>query len=294
MCSSDLIRADGAVVVDDLAPVSLMDRIADELRPWIDATPASADEFLGLWTRRVGALVARSPGCRELVMHPLVLATMGDLFSESTNYQLHLTQAIAIGPTQPGQPVHRDQWAWDFYPFTPGFQTMCSCIWALTDFTEENGGTRVVPGSNHLDDGIPFTLEQTSATEMRRGSVLLFNGSVYHGGGPNRSDEVRVGIDIAYSVAWLRQEENQYLAIPHDVAATLPVDLLRLMGYSRGAYSLGYIDEYRDPISVVRPEAAEEQSKAVGEEAARQAFGDDQVTQAMDAVYGGEATNRGS
>ena len=89
---------------------------------------------------------------------------------------------------------------------------------------------------------------------MDRGSVLFYTGAVYHGGGANRSDDVRVGLNITYNLAWLRQEENQYLSVPHDVAATLPEDLLRLMGYARGAYALGYIDDLRDPIEAVRPD----------------------------------------
>ena len=90
---------------------------------------------------------------------------------------------------------------------------------------------------------------------MDRGSVLFYSGSVFHGGGANRSDTARIGLNITYNLAWLRQEENQYLAVPHDVAATLPVDLLRVMGYDRGAYALGYIDDLRDPIEAVRPGA---------------------------------------
>ena len=88
---------------------------------------------------------------------------------------------------------------------------------------------------------------------MARGSVLFYSGSVYHGGGANRSDATRIGLNITYNVAWLRQEENQYLSVPREVAATLPTELLRLMGYDRGAYALGYIDDLRDPIEAVRP-----------------------------------------
>ena len=91
---------------------------------------------------------------------------------------------------------------------------------------------------------------------MTKGSVLLYTGAVYHGGGANRSDATRVGINITYNVSWLRQEENQYLSVPLEIARTLPVDLLRLMGYARGAYALGYVDDLRDPIAVVRPDLA--------------------------------------
>ena len=104
---------------------------------------------------------------------------------------------------------------------------------------------------------------------MSKGSVLLYSGSVYHGGGANRSDATRVGINITYNLSWLRQEENQYLSCPPEIAKTLPVPLLKLMGYRRGAYALGYVDDLRDPIEVVRPDLA------------KAGLGDDGTTAAM-------------
>ena len=118
---------------------------------------------------------------------------------------------------------------------------------------EENGATRVVVGSNAREDKLSYGPDDTEPAEMARGSVLFYSGSVYHGGGANRSAVTRIGLNITYNVAWLRQEENQYLSVPREVAATLPVDLLRLMGYDRGAYALGYIDDLRDPIEAVLP-----------------------------------------
>ena len=117
----------------------------------------------------------------------------------------------------------------------------------MSDFTEENGATRVVVGSNLREDKLSFGPDDTQPAEMARGSVLFYSGSVYHGGGANRSDTTRIGLNITYNVAWLRQEENQYLSVPREVAETLPTELLRLMGYDRGAYALGYIDDLRDP-----------------------------------------------
>ena len=106
---------------------------------------------------------------------------------------------------------------------------------------------------------------------MTRGSVLFYSGSVYHGGGANRSDATRIGLNITYNVAWLRQEENQYLSVPREVAETLPTDLLRLMGYDRGAYALGYIDDLRDPIEAVRPGSARPASRVLTAAAVRSA-----------------------
>jgi hypothetical protein len=247
------IGRDGAVIVDAVAPDALLERIETELRPHFDATPTGPDDFSGDRTRRTGSLIARSPSCRELVMHTLALGTARTFLGHATNIQLHLTQAIAIGAGETPQPIHRDQWAFDFFPFPAGYEVQCNTIWALTDFTEQNGATRVVVGSNLLEDRLTFGPDDTEPATMARGSVLFYSGSVYHGGGANHSDTTRIGLNITYNVAWLRQEENQYLSVPREVAETLPTDLLRLMGYDRGAYALGYIDDLRDPIEAVRP-----------------------------------------
>jgi ectoine hydroxylase-related dioxygenase (phytanoyl-CoA dioxygenase family) len=244
---------DGAAIVDGVAPEELLERIEAELRPYLDATPTGPDDFSGEQTRRTGSLIARSPGCRELVMHRLALGTARTFLGHATNFQLHLTQAIAIGPGATPQPIHRDQWAFDFFPFPAGYEVQCNTIWALTDFTEENGATRLVVGSNLQEDRLSFGPDDAEPAVMSRGSVLFYSGSVYHGGGANRSDATRIGLNITYNVAWLRQEENQYLSVPREVAETLPTDLLRIMGYDRGAYALGYIDDLRDPIEAVRP-----------------------------------------
>ena len=184
-------------------------------------------------------------------MHPLVLDSVAKVLSQVTSYQLHLTQVIAIGPDEPAQLIHRDQWAFDFFPFPADYDVQCNTIWAMTDFTEENGATRVVPGSHKWEDRLELTAEQTVPAEMPAGSILFYTGKIYHGGGANRSQQTRYGLNITYACSWLRQEENQYLAVPHDIARTLPESLLRVMGYQRGAYALGYVDDLRDPMDVL-------------------------------------------
>lgn len=248
------IAADGVAVVDELAPPAVMDAIATELAPWVEATPTGPDEFSGRNTRRTGALIARSPTARDLVMAPLVLDTVGRVLQHAKNYQLHLTQLISIGAGEPAQVLHRDQWAFDFFTFPVGYEVQCNTIWAMSEFAAANGATRVVPGSHRFEDKLRLTESDTVPAEMARGSVLFYTGSVYHGAGANGSDAVRAGVNITYSLAWLRQEENQYLSVPLDLARTLPVELLKLMGYARGAYALGYVDDLRDPIAVVRPD----------------------------------------
>src|SRR5215510_8483362 len=190
------LERDGCAIVERLAPLDLLARVREEAQPYVAATPYGPDEFAGRRTRRTGGLVARSPSCRELIMNPTVLAAVGTVLAKATSFQLHLTQIIGIDPGEPGQMIHRDQWAFDFFPFPAGYEVQCNTIWAMTDFTEGNGATRLVSGRH-------------------------------------------------------RQEENQYLSVPAEIARTLPEPLLRLMGYARGAYSLGYVDDLRDPLDAL-------------------------------------------
>ncbi|MFM7686285.1 MAG: phytanoyl-CoA dioxygenase family protein [Actinomycetota bacterium] len=247
-----VLAADGAVIIDRLVDAHTVQQVLDELTPHIDATPPGSDEFSGRRTRRTGALVARSRTARHLVQHPLVLDVAGMLLSGASNFQLHLTQTIAIGPGEPAQKVHRDQWAWDFFPFPADYHVQCNTIWALTDFTEANGATRLIPGSQEWPDSFGHEAEETVPAEMQLGSCLLYTGKVYHGGGANTTEQVRIAGNITYCAGWLRQEENQYLSVPREVAETLDDELLRLMGYRIGAYALGYVDDVRDPLQVIR------------------------------------------
>jgi len=250
------VEASGGVILDGAVSSEFMDQLAAELRPWIEKTPTGIDEFEGRRTRRTGGLIARSARCRELLMNPLVLGSANRILGRATSLQVNATQAITIAPGEPAQVIHRDQWAFDMYPFARDYQVIVNAIWAMTDFTARNGATRVVPGSHAFEDKLRFTEADTEPAEMARGSVFLYPGTTYHGGGANRSDTNRTGISLSYSASWLRQEENQYLAVPLEIARTLPEELLRLMGYQRGAYALGYVDDLRDPMEFVRPDLA--------------------------------------
>jgi hypothetical protein len=248
----EILQRDGCAVMEGLASKSQLARLSEEIQPYIDATATGSDEFTGAKTRRTGELIARSPVARELVTHPTIVASARGLLEKATNIHVHLTQTIAIGPGESAQAIHRDQWAFDFFPFPKGYEVQCNSLWALTDFTEENGATRVIPGSHHLDDGLIFKIEDTEPAEMEAGSALVYTGALYHGGGANHSDAVRCGANITYARGWLRQEENQYLAVPQEQARSLPDDLLRLMGYAPGAYALGYVGDLRDSLDVLK------------------------------------------
>ena len=251
------LRDHGAVIIERLADAELCDRLLAELQPWLAETPGGADDFTGRNTRRTGALLTRCPSSVAMVAHPLILDVVDQtLWPKKTTFQLHLTQSIAIGPGSPAQMIHRDQWCFDFFPFPADVDVEVSSIWALEDFTEENGATRVVPDSHRLPNGVRFTDEESSPAEMPRGSVVLYLGSTFHGGGANNSDRVRIGINVDYVLGWLRQEENQYLSYTLDEVRGFPERVQRLVGYEAGAYALGYIDGGRSPMELLHPARA--------------------------------------
>jgi ectoine hydroxylase-related dioxygenase (phytanoyl-CoA dioxygenase family) len=150
--------------------------------------------------------------------------------------------SIAIDPGETAQPIHADD---QLIPLPkPHPPVVCNSMWALTDFTEANGATRVVPGT-HLADaspdyGHPY---ESVAAEMARGSVLIWHGSLWHGGGANETDERRVGLAMNYCAGYIRQQENQQLGIPAELAATFEPRLLELIGYGMYNGLIGHIDK---------------------------------------------------
>ena len=234
---------EGACIIEGVLDDATIDRFLAEADPFVDATPEGRDDFSGRHTRRTGALVARVPSSREIVMNPAIVAAANTFLAPyTTRIILHLTQTIFIGPGQGSQPLHRDRLAWGGYiprSIEPQFNT----IWALTDFTAENGATRVVPGSNHWPDEQRAESDQICQAEMSRGSVLIYSGSVIHSGGQNNTEAVRKGLNITYCLAWLRQEENQYLSCPPHIARHLDSELQALLGYTMGNYALGYFSD---------------------------------------------------
>ncbi len=239
-----ILDSEGALILDDVLSAAELGRVKAEIDPYVEATANGRDTFTGFSTTRTGALVARSPACRDLVMHNAILgACDGFLKRACDRYQLHLTQVIRIRPGQPKQALHRDRLAWGGW--LKGVEPQLNTIWAISDFTEENGATQVVPGSPSWPEDRRAEPHEVGHAEMKAGSVLVYSGSVIHAGGENRSNADRVGINITYCLGWLRQEENQYLSCPPAIARTLDPKLQELLGYAMGSYALGY---YSPPL----------------------------------------------
>lgn len=237
---AQVLRDDGAAIVENVLDAAALTRLKSEIMPYVEATELGRDDFTGRKTTRTGALVARSEACRDLVMDDLILGSANVFLKPfCERVQLHLTQLIRIQPGQVKQPLHRDRLAWGGFlqdSIEPQFNT----IWAVTDFTQENGATQVVPGSNHWEAGRDANPDEVQYAEMKAGSVLIYSGSVIHGGGANIADHDRMGLNITYALGWLRQEENQYLSCPPHIAKDFDPALRDLLGYCMGSYALGY------------------------------------------------------
>lgn len=228
----DVLNQQGAVIVTRLASTSMMDRMRDELAPWLEETSRGPDEFRGWRTRRVGALSARSAAFRELVVHPTMLEVSAHfLRPHCARMQLMYTQLIELGTGETRQPLHRDDEVWP-WPRSPGEEWAAIGMWAVSNFDTDNGATLVVPGSHRWDRERQAQPKEIAIASMPKGSLLLHLGSVLHGGGDNQSGQARLGVTMNYSLGWLRQVENQYLVAPPDVARSYSPALQELLGYA--------------------------------------------------------------
>ncbi|MBN33631.1 MAG: phytanoyl-CoA dioxygenase [Rhodospirillaceae bacterium] len=228
----------GYLIIEHLAD-ELVAQTRAELDADIEAAPFGHDEFLGPRTKRLGRVLARSHAARDLAIHPTIMALCdATLLPSACNYQLNFSGVMHLEPGAQAQQLHRDG---SIYPIAhPSPPLIMPAMWALSDFTAENGGTLLAPGSHVWEhERMPFVDEVVNAV-MPAGSVLLYLGSTWHGGGANESNTVRTGLALQYSLSWLRQEENQYLANPPEVAREYPERLRRLIGYDFGGPYLGF------------------------------------------------------
>lgn len=228
--ADELLRV-GAVIVSGVATQTLLDAVGAELRPHYDEQGRSfQNDFNGYKTLRLGRILALSRSAAALIAHPLVVAVADAiLLRHCENYRIGSCTAIEILPGEGDQVLHRDD---DIYPLrVPGVEYQISAMWALDDFTLENGATRVVPGSHDMREIRSVRDHEVKQAVMERGSVLFYMGSTIHGGGANRASKPRSGLINTYSLGWLRQEENHYLSIPREVADSYPQHIRRLMGY---------------------------------------------------------------
>ena len=248
------LERDGYVVLEGVIEPDLVAALLDTVdRVMVDADiPFGTNAFLGLRTRRIFNLLARDPLFARVPLHPAVLPIVEQVLDEQC--LLSSLTAIEMHPGQDAQPLHCDDGSIALP--RPHPTVVCVALWALTDFDHTNGATRLVPGS-HRRDRRPAKGESEAyvEAEMPAGSVLLYDGSLWHGGGTNASDDRRVGIVVNHCAGFLRQEENQLLAVPRDVAATFPRRLQEMLGYGVYRGLMGHVDQ-QDPGVLLDPDVA--------------------------------------
>ena len=176
----EIIDQDAAVVIDNVLSEGDLIEIQNELQPFLNNDIEGDNEFTGFQTKRVGALMARSPKCRELALDPKINALSKKFLEPHCDgYQLHFTSAIQIGPKETAQILHRDRGVWGGY-VPRKIETQFATVWAITNFTKENGATQVVPGSHKWDKNRQPQIEEIAYAEMKAGSVFIYTGSVLH------------------------------------------------------------------------------------------------------------------
>jgi ectoine hydroxylase-related dioxygenase (phytanoyl-CoA dioxygenase family) len=263
-----LERNGGVIVADFVAPAVLAELKAD-LLPKLETCSPGRDAFSGFRTRRMSALFAKTRRVADVATHPLFLGAAEHFINRPVVYgsgerarsvrpglRIGVTQLIQIGPGQGAQPLHRDHWAvlWRYPEYQR--QVRVQLMLAVSDFTEENGATQVVPGSHTWsDERVPDPKEAVPAV-MGAGSALLFVGSTHHGGGTNRTaDQARTGLGIALDSAAVRQEENMYLALSPELVRSYPEQIQRLLGWSYMPETyMGWVEidgEMADPIRLL-------------------------------------------
>lgn len=230
---------DGGVIVTNVIDSEIIDAVKADFRgPFDEQGLKFSNDFNGYKTRRLGTILKLSKSSADILAHPQVMAVAdGVLKRHCNNYQIGSSTAIEILPGEEAQVLHHDD---DFYPMhIEGVEFQMSAMVALDDFTIENGATRVVAGSHNTREIGDVKESDIEQAVMPKGSILYYLGSTVHGGGANKSDQPRRGLITTYSLGWLRQEENHYLAIPRDVADSYPEHVRRLMGYQAHGQYLG-------------------------------------------------------
>ncbi len=227
---------DGYVIWENLLSANECQQIHDLVDPWLGHT--GRNSFEGRRTQRIYSVLSRTRGCDRLVDHPRVLAVLDRLLMP--NYLLSALQAINIQPGEAAQLPHHDD---GFYPIPrPRAPLTAATIWAIDDFTADNGATVVIPGSHRWEAASARPRRCPLPVVMPAGSCVFFVGTLWHGGGANTTDDARLAVTAQYCQPWLRPMEAFTLSIPRDVARTVSEDIQRMIGYSIHPPFVGAVD----------------------------------------------------
>lgn len=238
------LRDDGYVVIPDVLAPGTLSRVREQLAPYLQGEYPGRNEFEGHDSERVYALLDKAPATADLVSHERTLGLIDQLLEP--NYLLSACLAILLHPGETAQAWHHDD-AFVTIP-KPREAYSVSTIWAIDDFTAENGATEVIPGSHRwgaeptagdhdeLDDR-----DDAVVLEMSAGSVVVFLGTTIHRGGANKSSGQRLAITPQYCAPWARPQETFTLSVRPEIAATYPERVRELLGYSIHPPFMGHV-----------------------------------------------------
>lgn len=245
------LAIDGFTVIEGLLDDATMAQLRSELAPYLQGEKMGRNDFEGEYSERVYALLAKSPTMATLIEHPTVLAIVDQILQP--HYLLSAALAINVHPGETPQPFHIDDGAGGLEIPRPRQAFGVSTIWALDDFTADNGATEVVPGSHHWPADRQPREDEVHQVIMPRGSVVVFLGTLLHRGGANRSTTTRLGITPQYCAPGLRQIENMVLAVPPETAKQYSERVQELLGYSVISPGfMGYVDG-QHPKKLITP-----------------------------------------
>lgn len=227
---------DGYVILPDLLSAAQLDEIRAAVTPMLDRHGRNG--FEGRSTQRIYSVLNKTAACDVIADHPRVLALLDRMFLP--NYLLSMLQVINILPGEQAQMLHTDD---GFYPLPrPRAALGAATIWAIDDFTADNGATDVVPGSQLWDDRLPGDDVERRPVVMSAGSCVFFPGTLWHGGGANRTDRPRLAVTAQYCEPWLRPQEAFTLSMTRDTVRRVSEDIRRMLGYSIHPPFIGQVD----------------------------------------------------
>jgi ectoine hydroxylase-related dioxygenase (phytanoyl-CoA dioxygenase family) len=231
------VQQNGYVIIPELLPRQAMAELKADVLPLL--THDGRNEFEGFKTRRIYSVIEKTLACNLLVDHPLILALLDTVLMN--NYLLSQLQAISVYPGEIRQPLHHDD---GFYPLArPRAPVSAATIWAIDDFTADNGATLVLPGSHNWPDGLPdIDSPDLKPAVMPAGSAVFFLGTLWHGAGANDSDQPRTAVTAQYCEPWARQQENYSLAISRERARLCSPDIQSMLGYSMLFPFIGFVN----------------------------------------------------
>ena len=240
-----ILERDGVVIIRELIDRAAMQEIIGKIEPRLAERKTGGGKFFGYRKRSIGALFSHGPELSQLPLNPTVQSLADQVLGPTCNtYQLHATGSIQVWGGGQNQPLHRELDAYTpFIKLNPDDpEYILFFMFAGSDFTAENGATRLVPGSHRWPADRCAAEEEVCQAAMPQGSAVVWLGKTLHGLGTNTTDTPRTGLFFSFSVGWLRQEENQYLAVPVDIAKELPERLQQLLGYRAHDTFLGWVD----------------------------------------------------